>query len=220
MAEERVRNWSRKNKRRKRERAMTHRAYPVSFPLLAAFLRRETHAHFVWAIARILPVLAHSARARAFRLMNDAVMSHTSALVIGPTRDCQACVPPATDPLVLALAWQQSLNACACVGSSMHASSSAPLQSPISKQADRPCAGPSASPCLHLPHTAARPQSRAAPSCSPPPRAVLRSLPHGQGAVRPAAPLRTVRAAAARVRSSGRGAARSALAAAPYAAQP
>ena len=132
---------------------MARTAATVSFPLLAAFLRRETHAHFVRAIARILPVLAHSAGARAFRLMNDAVMSHTSALVIGPTRDCQACVPPATDPLVLALAWQQSLNACACVGSSMHASSSAPLHSPISKQADRPCAGASASPCLHLPHS-------------------------------------------------------------------
>ena len=74
----------------------------------------------------------------------------------GPTRDCKACAPPAAHPLVLALACQdqlQSLNACACVGSSVHASSSAPLQSPISKQADRPCAGTSASPCLHLPHT-------------------------------------------------------------------
>ena len=210
--------------RSNRSRKIMHTATPpISFPLLAPFLRRETPTgdSRSFRLGRLPdPVLAHSAGARAFRLMNDAVMSHTSALVIGPTRDCQACVPPATDPLVLALAWQQSLNACACVGSSMHASSSAPLQSPISKQADRPCAGPSASPCLHLPHTAARPQSRAAPSCSPPPRAVLRSLPHGQGAVRPAAPLRTVRAAAARVRPSGRGAARSALAAAPYAAQP
>ena len=74
----------------------------------------------------------------------------------GPARDCKACAPPAAHPLVLALACQdqlQSLNACACVGSSVHASSSAPLQSPISKQADRPCAGTSASPCLHLPHT-------------------------------------------------------------------
>ena len=32
----------------------------------------------------------------------------------------------------------------------MHGSSSAPLQSPISKQADRPCAGAGASPCLSL----------------------------------------------------------------------
>ena len=103
----------------------------------------------------------------------------------------------------------------------MHASSSAPLHSPISKQADRPCAGASASPCLHLQHTAARRQP--APRCTwllTTARAVPRSLPHGQGAVRPAAPLRAVHAAAARVRPSGGGAARSALAAAPDAAQP
>ena len=52
----------------------------------------------------------------------------------------------------------------------------------------------------------------ATPRCSLPRRAALRSLPHGQGDLRPDAPLCAVRTAGPRVLPSGGGAARTALA--------